>query len=70
MLKLSVFGGLPEFIVDAASSDGVSVFCCVCCPAVIPKTGLLNMIEFSMVNIDITNMAAKVIAVEFTPLYL
>lgn len=70
MLKLSVLGSLPEFIVDAASSDGIRVFCCACCPAEIPKTGLLNMIEFSMVNIDITNMAARAIAVEFTPLYL
>jgi hypothetical protein len=59
MLKLAVVGGLPEFIIDVASSGGISVFCCTLCPALIPNAEMNNKLVFA--NIDMSNIDAVIV---------
>ena len=57
MLKLAVLGGLPEFIIDVASSGGISVFGCTLWPAVIANAELNNklpLVYMDTSNIDVT----------------
>jgi hypothetical protein len=49
-----VLGGLPEFIIEVASSGGISVFGCTLWPAVMANAELNN--ELPLVYIDTSSI--------------